>query len=293
MEPVLQREFSARVRRDVWTNFSVLRHGAFDGILVTSKNSGTHWIKYMLAMALAHDRGIAPPRFFSEDGVRPYIGGPKDRPAFDGLPKLAFCHSIPHRLADWGWARRLAGLPPYVLALRHPMEVLASHYAKWAYAYRVSWETYLEGDPSGVRYRCDIFWLARFWNRWGDLMARDPARILKVTYEETSADAGEVLRRIAAHWGISLSEAAIGAALAAGTKDAMALRIDPDGEPNVLQNRQTPLEERFSGPALAIYRARAAACFRQDLGYALTELPAADNRSSAPPARSESTRVLR
>jgi hypothetical protein len=293
MEPVLQRAFSARVRRDVWTNFSVLRHGALDGVLVTSKNSGTHWIKYMLAVALAHDHGIAPPAYFSENGVRPYIGGPRDLPAFDSLPRLAFCHSIPHRLADWGWARRLAGLPPYVLALRHPMDALASHYAKWAYAYRVSWETYLEGDPSGRLYRCDIFWLARFWNRWGEILTRDPARVLKVTYEETSADAGEVLRRIAAHWGLGLSEAAIEVALAAGTKEAMALRIDPDGEPNVLQNRQMPLSKRYSPTALEIYRTRAAACFRHDLGYALMEFPVEECRSSAPPARSESTRAQR
>ena len=40
--------YAARVWNDNWMNFSVLRHGAVDGFLVTSKNSGTHWVKYML-----------------------------------------------------------------------------------------------------------------------------------------------------------------------------------------------------------------------------------------------------
>ena len=45
--------YAARVWNDNWMNFSVLRHGAFDGFLVTSKNSGTHWMMYMFAVALA------------------------------------------------------------------------------------------------------------------------------------------------------------------------------------------------------------------------------------------------
>jgi hypothetical protein len=49
----LPSAYRAKVLNENWTNFSVLRHGAFDGVLVTSKNSGTHWLKYMLAVALA------------------------------------------------------------------------------------------------------------------------------------------------------------------------------------------------------------------------------------------------
>jgi hypothetical protein len=265
--------YAARVRKDNWENFSVLRHGAFDGFLVTSKNSGTHWLKYMLAVALADTYGIERPKYFSENAVRPYISWAKDKPVHAALPKLAFSHTIPHRLADWGWARGLAGLPPYVLAIRHPMSILASHHAKWEYDIKVDWLTYLKGDATGKKYRCDIHWLARFWNRWGEVEARYPGTILKVHYEQTQKDPRATLEAVARHWNLALTPAAIDAALNEGTKEAMAKKIDPDAEPNVLQNRKTALSDLFTDDALSLYREGIADLFRFDLGYDLLNLP--------------------
>tara|TARA_R110000824_G_scaffold32613_2_gene105190 strand:+ start:40 stop:864 length:825 start_codon:yes stop_codon:yes gene_type:complete len=274
MIETLPAAYRARVRNDNWNNYSVLRHGAFDGMLVTSKNSGTHWLKYMLAIAIADTHGIARPKYFSENAVRPYIGWPKDKPTFPDIPRLAFSHTIPHRLADWGWARRAANLPPYVLAVRHPMAILASHHAKWEYDIKVDWLTYLKGDPGGKRYRCDIYWLARFWNRWGDVLADAPDRVLTVHYEDTLKDARAVLEAVAAHWSLDLAPAAIDAALAAGTKAEMAKHTDPDAEPNVLQNRKTALADLFTGEAMDLYREQVKTLFRHDLGYDLLSLPA-------------------
>lgn len=265
--------YATRVFSDNWTNFSVLRHGAFDGFLVTSKNSGTHWVKYMLAVALADTHGLPRPDYFSENAVRPYIGWPKDAPVYPELPRLAFSHTIPHRLADWNWSRSLAKLPPYALCVRHPMAILASHHAKWEYDIQVDWLTYLAGDPSGKRYRCDIYWLARFWNRWGEIAARHPEAVLRVPYEETRTDPRATLEAISRHWGISLTPAAIDAALEAGTKDAMEKKVDPEAEPNVLQRRQERLEDLFSGDAMDLYRARVAELFDHDLGYDLSKVP--------------------
>lgn len=267
--------YAARVLSDNWMNLSIRRHGAFDGVLVTSKNSGTHWVKYMFAVALADSYGIPRPKFFSEDAVRPYIGWPKDDPVFPELPRLAFSHTIPHRMADWSWFRALVGLPPYVLCIRHPMSILASHHAKWEYDIQVDWLEYLRGDPDGRRYRCDLYWLARFWNRWGALEDRFPDSILRLKYEQTRNDPRAALESMAAHWGVDLTPAAIDAALAAGTKEAMAKKVDPDAEPNVLQNRQQSLSELFSGEAMEIYAQRVRELFRHDLGYDLLTPPAA------------------
>jgi len=264
---------SRKVRSEVWTNFSVLRHRSFDGMLVTSKNSGTHWLKYMLAVALAHEYEIPYPEYFSEDAVRPYIGWPKDAPVFVALPRLAFSHTIPHRLMDWQWARALAGFPNYVLAVRHPMAILASHYAKWSHELNVDWMTYLRGDPAGKRYRCDIFWLARFWNRWGDVLDRDADRYLVVRYEDSLVDPEGALLAIARQWDLNISAEAIAAALEAGTKEAMAEKIDPQAEKNVLQVRKERLVDQFSGDALEIYTDRVQALFRRDLGYDLLNVP--------------------
>lgn len=266
--------FLAKARCDRWTNFSILRHGAFDGFLVTSKNSGTHWIAYMMSVALADTYGIARPKYYSENALRPYIGFPTDTAVYPQIPRLARSHSIPHRLADWDWARRLVGLPNYVLGIRHPMAILTSHHAKWAYDIQVSWLDYLKGDPRGSRFRCDLYWLARFWNRWGDLQAAYPGSILKVEYEETQRDPRATLEAIAAHWGIALAPEAIEAALLAGSKAEMSKKADPDGEPNVLQHRQQTPAELFTGEAMDIYAEHIATLFRHDLGYDLLTPPA-------------------
>lgn len=227
----------------------------------------------MLAVALAETYGIPRPKYFSENAVRPYIGWPKDAVTFEELPRFAFSHTIPHRLMDWGWARNLAGFPPYVLCIRHPMSILASHHAKWEYDIQVDWETYLRGDPSGKRYRCDLFWLARFWNRWGEVIQKDPARFHIAQYEETRRDPRAQLLAIAEHWGLDLTPHAIDAALEAGTKEAMAENVDPEAEPNVLQNRKTDLRDLFTGRAIDIYQEMAGDLFRFDLGYDLLAFP--------------------
>lgn len=262
-------------------NFSVLRHGAFDGFLVTSKNSGTHWTMYMFAVALADTYGIQRPAYFSENALRPYIGSARDPKVHPELPRFGRSHSIPHQLADWRWARKAAGLPRYVLGVRHPMGILASHYAKWHYQIQVSWLDYLRGDPSGQRYRCDLYWIARFWNRWGDICAANPGEVCVLHYEQMRADPRAALEQMAAHWGVALKPEAIDAALREGTKEAMAKRIDPDAEPNVLQNRSETLGELFSGEAMEIYTAHMRRLIRHDLGYDLFSLPVSDSHSTA------------
>jgi hypothetical protein len=166
----LPSAYRAKVLNETWTNFSVLRHGAFDGVLVTSKNSGTHWLKYMLAVALAKPWDRATGIFLRECG--PAVHRLAEGCA--GLPAAAASRFQPHDSAPaggLGMGPRLAKLPPYVLAVRHPMSILASHHAKWEYDIKVDWLTYLEGDPAGSKYRCDLYWLARFWNRWGEVLA--------------------------------------------------------------------------------------------------------------------------
>lgn len=269
----MQHLYQRKVRKDRWGNFTILRHRSFDGMLCTSKNSGTHWVKYMLAIALAETYDIAPPEYFSEDAVRPYIGWTKDMPLHPELPRLAFSHTIPHQLANWAWARALVGLPPYVLLVRHPMSILSSHFAKWQWDIKVDWLTYLQGEPTGKQYRCDLFWLARFWNRWGEWLAQDPGRIHLVHYEDVCQTPRESLQAIATHWGITLSEASLDAAVHGGTKEAMAEKIDPNAEPNVLQNRKEDLSDQFSGRALSHYRERIDSLFEHSLGYDLLEVP--------------------
>lgn len=227
----------------------------------------------MLSVALADTYGVPRPEYFSEAATKPYIGGPKDVSPLTALPKLAFAHTIPHQLMDNASLHSLAGLPPYVLQVRHPMQILASHFAKWNYQLQTDWMTYLKGDPGGEVYRCDLYWLARFWNRWGDLMERFPDKIMRIQYEEVQADTRGALERISDHWQINLTPESIEAALQEGTKDAMAKKVDPNAEKNVLQRRSDKIEDLFSGEALSLYQDIVGEIFRHDLGYDLMALP--------------------
>lgn len=82
-----------------------------------------------------------------------------------------------------------------------------------------------------------------------------------------------MLESIGRHWGYNLKPEAIDAAVAAGTKKAMALKVDPNAEPNVLQYRKQSLAEMFSGEAMEIYAACVRELFRYDLGYDLMSPP--------------------
>ena len=147
------------------------------------------------------------------------------------------------------------------------MSILASHHAKWNYQINTDWQTYLAGDPSGKAYRCDLYWLARFWNRWGKVQAIDPDRFFIVRYEELRADTAGILRQVAKHWGLQFSDDVIEAAVLAGTKSAMADKTDPDGEPNVLQRRRDTTSDLFTGEAFDIYRNHVETLFDYSLGY--------------------------
>ena len=131
----------------------------------------------------------------------------------------------------------------------------------------------MQGDPAGKTYRCDLFWLARFWNRWGEVIEKDKDRFHIAQYEETRRDTRRQLEAIATHWKLKLSPESIDAAIAAGTKEAMAEKVDPEAEPNVLQNRKTYLRELFQGKAMDLYQEMAGDLFRYDLGYDLLAFP--------------------
>ena len=96
---------------------------------------------------------------------------------------------------------------------------------------------------------------------------------IRDSYEDVRQAPRETLQAIAAHWGIKFTPAALDAAIRGGTKEAMADKIDPAGEPNVLQNRAERLEDQFSGQALGIYRKHVEDLFGYSLGYDLLKIP--------------------
>ncbi len=253
-------------------NLALLKYRDFQGFMITGQHSGTHWIKWMLSHAVAHHHGVAPPRFFDNPSSNDLIGHPKHPRLHPDLPRLASSHSIAPYALDWGWLRRLAPLPPYLLVVRDVRDVLVSNYEKWRHAYGVGFAEYLAGDPRGRRYVCDIWWYVRFLNRWGEVAWRYPDETLVLRYEDFQADALGALRRAAAHLGLALTEADLEAGVAMGAKDIMGARRDPAVDQRSLRPDGEG-EARFSRADLELVGDILDRHLKHDFGYGYLDAP--------------------
>ena len=244
-------------------NFALLSQRACVGQIASMHQSGTHWLKYMLANALAHHFGTPPPAFNHANDI---IGGPRDPIVHPQLPRLLSSHSMPHPLLTHAWAQRAFELPPYVVLLRDLRDSLASNYAKWQARYQVDFATYVRGDVAGRRYNSDLWWTLRFMNAWGDARARAPARILVLRYEDLVLDAHAALARLVTHFQLPLLAADLDHGVACADKRSMAARHDPARPPGAVRvdDAGAPTWGRAELDFVATACRR---CLRHDFGY--------------------------
>ncbi|MBI1214180.1 MAG: hypothetical protein GC190_22175, partial [Alphaproteobacteria bacterium] len=158
--------------------------------------------------------------------------------------------------------------PPYVLLVRDMRDVLISNYAKWRDRYQVPFDVYVAGDPSGKRYVCDAWWYVRFLNAWGRMAMQHPDKVLTLRYEDLRKTPGDGLRAIAAHFGISLSDRAIEAAVQGSSKSAMLERRDARVGETVIRADSGSAEDPVFGPHEKAILARILKTnLRYDFGY--------------------------
>jgi len=254
------------------TNLALLKYYDFQGFLVTGQNSGTHWIKWMLSHAMAHRYGVAPPRYFNNDSSNDLIGHPKHQRIHPRLPRIASSHSIPPYATDWAWLRAIRRPPPYAVVVRDVRDVLVSNYEKWRADYGAPFSRYVQGDPRGKAYVCDVWWYMRFMNRWGDIASRYPDQTLVLRYEDCRRDPLDTLDRLARHFGLDLSDRDLMAGVAVGSKEYMLTRQDPE-----IQERPVRLDgapgARFSARDLAVLRGLLERNLKHDFGYAYFDAP--------------------
>jgi hypothetical protein len=250
------------------TNVSLLRHRDFQGFLVTGQHSGTHWIKWMLSHAIAHHYGVPPPRYFANASSNDIIGHPRHPRLHPQLPRIASSHSIAPYALQWRWLRRRLCLPPYALVVRDIRDVLVSAYEKWRDLYQVSFAEFLKGDPRAKKYVADVWIYMHFMNRWGEIARRYPEETLVVKYEEVRADAPGALKKIARHFGLGISGAAIAAGVAAGSKEFMARHHDPNVDERALRPDGAG-DTRYSAEDTALLEGILARHLRYDFGYGL------------------------
>ncbi|MCP3999922.1 MAG: sulfotransferase domain-containing protein [Gammaproteobacteria bacterium] len=187
--------------------------------------SGTHWLKHMLATALTHKLGLSPPQYIHANDV---IAGPKDPLANDRLPHIVSSHSIPHALLGSQLFRHLLRFPPYIVLVRDIRASLVANYEKWKDQYDCEFPVYLQGDISGHRFNSDIWWCLRFCNRWGYLAKHFPDSTLIVKYEDLKSRPLKELQRIVNYWQLELDDSTLRYAIAESSKEKMSLKKDPD-----------------------------------------------------------------
>jgi hypothetical protein len=211
------------LRRDI-SNFALVRHRDYTGFLVSMHQSGTHWLKHMLATAIAHRHGLAPPARADANDI---IGGMRDTPRRPGVPVLASSHSVPHLLLHAAWFRRLVPLPPYVVLVRDLRASLVANYEKWKEHYGCDFSEYLRGDAGGHRFNADLWSCIRFCRAWDAIARRFPRDTLVVRYEDLERDALAELRRVDEFLKLHVGEDALRIGVADSTKEKMARKADP------------------------------------------------------------------
>lgn len=210
------------------SNFHALHYRKVDGLLITAKNSGTHWLRFMLSHALAHEHGLPPPLYASGPASDDYIGHPRRPPKYPELPRIGSSHNIPSRVLGWGVVRRTFDLPQTVVLVRDIREAMLSHHVKWCERTGLSLSEYLRLPPPGRRDVADLWWFLDFFNRWGKMAFDFPHEILIVRYEDLLAEPAYWLRRIFDHYGLALGAASIGAAMTVADRDSVRRRLDPE-----------------------------------------------------------------
>jgi hypothetical protein len=223
--------FRLRVLQADLGNFFFVQHRHVDGFLVSAKNGGSHWLKYMLSAGLAQLHGVPPPAFSTGPRAEDIIGHPARPRRHAGMPQICTTHTIPSGLQRFV-PRWVARRPPIVVLVRDVEAAMLSNYVKWRGRYETLSATpladFARGDPGGRRFVADAWWYVHFFNRWGAWAAADPARVLIVRYEDLAADTEGWLARIAAHLRLGFDAAALAAALKFAGRDTIRDKQDPD-----------------------------------------------------------------
>ncbi len=275
--------FAIRVLRADLANFFLFQHRDVHAFLITGKNSGTHWVKFMLSVAIARQFGVAPPFYASGPAADAIIGHPRWPSTYPGLPRIGSSHTIPSRA--FAWRTRLLDHPPVVVFVRDIRQAMLSNFVKWQQQYGGTLAEYVRGDPLGRRHVADIWWYVHFFNRWGDVARARPHNTLIVRYEDLQACPRHWLERIATHLRVPLDEASLAAGLCFTGREALQPRLDPTHAETIIPAAGARSAIRFSEADEHVVAAILRRHLRHGLGYDYTlrptRLPAQHRRRDA------------
>ena len=263
-----RKDFSKRELKTTLGNFQVAAfRRKVDGYLITAKNSGTHWVQFMLSHAFsAHYKKPAPSHSTGKN-ARDFILAAKSAVTYPDIPKIYQSHAIPSALLALNLLQAISPSPPTVVLVRDIRQALLSHFVKWRETYSVTQHEYILGSPEGKRFNADIWWYILFFNRWGEMAKHYPERVIVVRYEDVMKAPGQAVKQIAAHWGIKLDDVSVAATLAVSGREVVASLQDPAYGETVVPAQEIRDKATLSDEDNGFIDVAFARYLRHNLGY--------------------------
>ena len=243
------------LRRD-WFNFSLLAHRDFDAMLVSMHQSGTHWLQYMLTLALVKKLGIEQPEYIQNEL---FFGNASIYKCDYDVARIAGSHSIPHLLVGSKLLNKTLHFPKYLVLVRDMCASLVSNFEKWKdHVGYTDFSTFIRGDERGKRFNSDIWWCIRFYNTWGRVLENIPDTTTFIRYEDLTTDTFDILKNITVFLELDLNDEA--------SKDKMRKKMIPNHLTVVRKDSRDP-DAWFSNEDKQFFIDTCADHLKHDFGY--------------------------
>lgn len=253
-------------------NFHLLRWRRVDGFLVTAPNSGAHWLRFMMSLALARELGLPPPVRSSGRASDDFVGHPKWGRRHAAAPYIGSSHNLPSRVFALRAVRRRLRSPPIVVLVRDIEQAMLSYFVKWREARGLELSAYARSP--GRRDLTDAWWYVEFFNRWGAMAVNFPGEVLVVRYEDLEADPVRWLGAIFEHYGVAVSRRSLTFAARTADRATLRERLDPDYGEAIVPDPAVRASVRFDEADRAYLRALTADRLKHAFGYEPFAAPA-------------------
>ena len=219
-----------------------LQRRHFDGDLVSMRQSGTHWVWYMLSLILAKLYNLPPPSHIGDNSI---IGRQNSPPLYPQIPQIYRTHRVPHYLFLSRTFFRLLHFPKHLILVRDLRDALVSHYEKLKSGHHVDFSAYLRGEG---RRRAGAIWLRiQFLNGWGAVAERHAEEFAVLKYEDLVVDTAGQLARVCTHFNIEgVTPDLLDDVVAAASKENMAKLPIPYKEWILVRTDPRPSDEWYS-----------------------------------------------
>lgn len=252
---------------------SLLRHRHWEAHISGMPQSGNHWLRYMLGLTIAKLHDLPPPAHIESVDYINLSRMPPSR--HEGIPQIAWSHSLPNYLHR---SRRVVeglNLPNNVIVVRDIVESLVSSYAREPEKYHHDFSAYLRGKHGRKGFMVAAWRRVMFCNAWGPVVERFPERCCVVRYEDMKADTAGELGRVCAFVGMGTVSAEILAeSVAQSTKSKMAALPNPEDSQSVISKQRRRTEDWFSAEDAAYVDAILRKNLKYSFGYDYTGLTA-------------------